>query len=431
MREAEEVEEQQGVVSFRSHGEVGRDEIPEVATVSKTVGEETDDELDDEAASLLPSSVGAGNLMVATWVIGSTAAWEVLGPALAAAPFDVVVLVLLPSCEEDISLQLLLATKASRPGAQRTEADWPYGLEACSEALCQEKRVIELHGMGVFVCSHKAKVRKMGYQVWLTPAAVAGSSTSSLHGHPNDACIATLGLTLERSRQRLERVRIGIVNFLNHDWPETLVDGLVDSILRQNIAILTGFFGNEKDVVEEIAERTRAILDQPLVQPFWRQPNVKDATGRDFMTWKYQFMPSYLMFYGDYRTASRPGQEEAPVVTDWTDHGEDIEDWLLGWSRLPRWTNNDEGSAHVPNLGNIKQKKVDWDRWLPGVHQLFVWLFTSTPSYKSQKRQELKGKGKKGKKGGKGKGEKEKKHAKGKKDAKGKGGEGKGDKSKK
>jgi hypothetical protein len=270
----------------------------------------------------------------------------------------------------------------------------------------------------------------MGCKVWQTPAAVAESSTSSLHGHRNDACFSTVSIVLSRSRQRLERIRVGIVNFLNHEGPENLVDGLVDSILRQDIAILTGFFGDEKEVVEEIATRTRAILDQPLVQPFWRQPNVEAAMEADFLKWKVQFMPSYLLFYGDYRNVKRPALDDAPLFTDWRDHGEDVEGRLLGWSRLPRWANNDEGSAHVPYLGNIKQKKVGWDRWVAGVHQVFVWLMTSTPSYKSQRRQELKGKGKKGNKGGKGKGGKENKGAKGKKGAEGKGGKSKGGRSK-
>ena len=59
----------------------------------------------------------------------------------------------------------------------------------------------------------------------------------------------------------------------------------------------------------------------------------------------------------------------------------------------------------------ITQKKVDWERWIPGVHQLVAWLCTSTPSYNSQRKQELRIKGKKGGKGGKGKGGKGKNYA--------------------
>ena len=88
---------------------------------------------------------------------------------------------------------------------------------------------------------------------------------------------------------------------------------------------------------------------------------------------------------------------------------------------LPLWPGNDCGSVFVPNLGQIKMKEVDWDKWIPNVYQTVVWLGRSTPSYASQNWQKEKNGNKGSKKGAKNKGDSGT-HGKGKFD-KGKGGE--------
>ena len=61
---------------------------------------------------------------------------------------------------------------------------------------------------------------------------------------------------------------------------------------------------------------------------------------------------------------------------------------------FPTWTPNDEGSPFVPNLGAIKMKNIDWNKWIDNVFQTVLWLGTSTPSHNSQEKQKKrKGKG--------------------------------------
>ena len=66
--------------------------------------------------------------------------------------------------------------------------------------------------------------------------------------------------------------------------------------------------------------------------------------------------------------------------------GTDILNDMVSAYVLPQWERNDEGSVHVPNLGNIKMKRVDWNRWCNHTFQTCLWLGTSIPSKASQNR---------------------------------------------
>ena len=75
---------------------------------------------------------------------------------------------------------------------------------------------------------------------------------------------------------------------------------------------------------------------------------------------------------------------------------------------MPTWEFNADGSRDAAPLGNVKLKPVNWDLWLPSVHQLCMWMGGSKPSHSSQLNQACRamrlGKGKgKNRSGGKGK----------------------------
>ena len=150
---------------------------------------------------------------------------------------------------------------------------------------------------------------------------------------------------------------------------------IVDSILRRKMAFITGYFGDNQRAVQRIAKATRAVLECPLVQVF-RCPQSR-----------YKFIPSYTLMFGQFRQCLRAVPEKCPSWQDFHDQfrktsrpPQDLETLMQGLSKLPKWQFLGVGSAFVPNLGNTKQKPIDWNRWFPHVHQVPIWYGTSIPS---------------------------------------------------
>ena len=157
---------------------------------------------------------------------------------------------------------------------------------------------------------------------------------------------------------------------------------IIDSILRRQVAFLTGYFGNNKASVQRIARNSRAVMDAPLLQ-IWSFPQSR-----------HKFIPSYTLVFGQFRHAWCSIPELSPNWSDFHDHFkdcsremEDLEGLMIGLSRLPVWDYQGLGTPYVPMLGNIKQKPVDFAKWLPHVHQLPIWYGTSIPSRASQRKQ--------------------------------------------
>ena len=157
---------------------------------------------------------------------------------------------------------------------------------------------------------------------------------------------------------------------------------IVDSILRRQMAFITGYFGDNQRAVQRIAKATRAVLESPLVQVFW------------FPQSRLKFIPSYTLMFGHFRQCLRAVPETSPSWGEFHEHfhacsrpPHDLEALMQGFSKLPKWRYLGVGSAFVPNLGNTKQKPIDWNRWFPHVHQVPLWYGTSTPSFTSQIKQ--------------------------------------------
>ena len=99
-------------------------------------------------------------------------------------------------------------------------------------------------------------------------------------------------------------------------------------------------------------------------------------------------IPSYFLLYGTYRRVSIP--EQPPYFTDWFDqcNGDppiDFEADLIHERDLPKWDNLEQAGAR--NLGQIKMKRVNFERWCANVHQTAVWFGTAMPSINSELRQ--------------------------------------------
>ena len=143
--------------------------------------------------------------------------------------------------------------------------------------LCSERNVYKLLGMDVWVVSHRHKVLSVTREPYKqkvpetsspSAAAVADATVVLAEDGTNKAILNVLTVKLSTSKQRLDEIRIGVVDFGRHYVAPRAVGGLTDTIIRRHVAILTGYFGNNKRAVEEIAERVGAIFDRPLIQPF-------------------------------------------------------------------------------------------------------------------------------------------------------------------
>ena len=94
--------------------------------------------------------------------------------------------------------------------------------------------------------------------------------------------------------------------------------------------------------------------------------------------------------FGGYRKITTP--ELFKFVPRETVLGNDIFDELMNVNHMLLW---DANRAGVVNLGNVKVKKPDFQKWCACTFQTCVWLGTSIPSKSSQLRSVgLAGKGK-------------------------------------
>jgi hypothetical protein len=90
--------------------------------------------------------------------------------------------------------------------------------------------------------------------------------------------------------------------------------------------------------------------------------------------------PSWWLIYGFYKEISVPIETPEPAV--WL--GYDILDDMVPEIDVPIWPNNDYGSASVANVGHIKMKPQNMERWFDNCFQTCLWLGCSTPSYSVQ-----------------------------------------------
>ena len=172
-------------------------------------------------------------------------------------------------------------------------------------------------------------------------------------------------------------IAVGIID-VRRKMEEPDVAALTHWVVFDSIAMLTGFFGCCPDThtfVAELAVRTRAVSFTPIYQAVTLVTAVAEG-------WLH---PSFYLLYGFYRQIKIPDNDVA-VVPPGIKLGE-LWDEMLPLSYKPRWYFNEEGSAYVHNLGFIKIKEPDWERWFSHCFQTCFWLGTSTPSKSSQLKQ--------------------------------------------
>ena len=186
-------------------------------------------------------------------------------------------------------------------------------------------------------------------------------------------------------------MNIGIIDVKDVLSPEYL-ESLVAWIVMGRVSILTGNVGKNQNMV-------RRGLAQWI--KFWRR-----SRGE----WGWWAHPTFFLCFGYFRSVTMAMPTSLPH--GW--HiGNDLFDEMIDLDEMPQWPLNDMGSAFVPNLGSIKMKSINFERWCHNMIQTCLWTGTSTPSRSSQARQTDRSRGKSGKDKGQHKG-KGKEYGKGK-----------------
>jgi hypothetical protein len=350
-------------------------------------------------AGELPASVGQGNLMVANWLISKRCDPFELGATLTLAPFDCIVVIMSPAVAETDPIVKFFTDLADG----NVDND-----EKLAEVL-REKAIFGLFDR-VFVALHRAKIASC--QFYLKSIRSRGDS---------DIFFGTLELIMDNSRQRMERITIGIVDVRGSDIERSDIDAMVEWIVLDRIALLTGNFPHSREFVESLAMGAKAIHCEPMFQgvKYW---------SRECGDWWHGSSSTYFMLFGYYRSIKLPDEGFVAIPRGWS-IGQDIWESLISMDDMPSWPQNDEGSVMVPNLGSIKMKDVDFGRWCQGTLQTCLWLGTAIPSYKSQQDQQNRSRGKASKDKGRSRGKASKDKGKGKGKDKDKGkdkGKGKG-----
>jgi hypothetical protein len=225
----------------------------------------------------------------------------------------------------------------------------------------------------IFVSFKKAKVHGGELRVW--------ALRSDFHGPK----FATVTMELDTSRQRMQRLVLGIVDLRDLDSRHEVKE-LVAWIVKDRISILTGFFGHDVNhLVHYLAVAANAIYQRPLFQGIQYNGN-REHVG---------IYPSFFMFFGFHRRI----QVADPIAEPPAHYtlGDDIWNEMIEEWRIPEWPVNDYGNPFCRDLGFIKTKGADWSKWIDHVFQTCVWLGTSTPGTGSQKKQLEYGKTNKGK----------------------------------
>jgi hypothetical protein len=345
--------------------------------------------------------------MVSTWVIGRDTLAEDLLNKLPDAPWDIIVVVMGTAVADDENPPAWLLLKQlstmdmfpeDDPVVERIE-DQLDDLDGSLKVL-KNKAIYFLgnthgkHGKPSRVCVilHKAKVSAAYYDEKYIPAPQSRSGQSRSTTQMPGVRFGTLHLLLDKTRQKMSHVAVGIiyvekggecekgkVAFKNH--LSLNMDSLVAWIIMDKIDLLTGYFGDCSSgttaAVADLARQSHAISRMPMWQGLQFGMSRESPNG----VWTH---PTYWLIYGFYKKITTP--MDTPAPEHW--FGNDIIDDMVPSAEVPVWLNNDHGSASVGNVGHIKMKPADMERWFDNCIQTCLWLGCSTPSYSVQNKAE-------------------------------------------
>jgi len=320
---------------------------------------------------------GQGNFMIATWVLGKNTSPSEFGEKLALSPFDCIVIVLSIKTGPFAAIATFLSSLGQAPQTaplSRKEM-WKQDMDMVDLrfAIHSEKLVYRLYTK-LYVVISKAKV-----------TTVTKTSYQTRSRGLSSVALTTLHMTLHE-RQNMSEITVGIV-YVDGEMSSEHINELVEWIITSRMAILTGYFGNNRQQWSQIAYDARAILDGPFAQ-WMKVPSDKvsyygyagdiDDDGMAIVA-----HPTCYMFFGYYKTAV--AAHATPLAANWV-LGQDLFGELIGALDMPVWERNDAGSPVVQGLGTIKMKGIDFERWCHNVIQTCVWIGTSQQGRGAKKR---------------------------------------------
>ena len=300
--------------------------------------------------------------MVANWVVGKDCSLPDLAQALKDSIFDVTVVTV---TKEVTSKHLIF--KYLENLHRGTAASWLQN-DLDNIGVLSEKAVVSLES-AVWLVIHRAKVKacKLTQGIYRSGGQL---SPSVIFGH--------VELHMNTDRQRMQEINVGAVVVRGKVNIKTTVPMLSSWIKLSKIAVLCGFFGKQgAPFASSLAKAAGAVGDGPCHQVV----RVVEPKRLNF-GFKTCTHPSFLLLFGYFREMSWP--EFPDEIDEEFKLGQDIIDEMVPLHLVPRWDEISEGSSRVPNLGNIKMKPVDLNRWIQGCFQTCVWMGTSIPSKRSQ-----------------------------------------------
>ena len=146
-------------------------------------------------------------------------------------------------------------------------------------------------------------------------------------------------------------------------WDHAFQEFVKDRIWSDNVRFLCGIFEVENSQLEDVCRSCGATGPVPFCQP-WQ---LNTAGGQISVT-----HPLYIIPFG-----------RCTMQVDIKGPQAEMPDWLLGHPSLFKLdflseiTVGGPHQLHLRDLGKVKQKAVDLQRWVPNVHQLLLWVGSS------------------------------------------------------
>jgi len=326
----------------------------------------------------MPAWVGKGAVMCANWVVGIDCKPKEFADLLKDAPMDVLIITVTSRVQKGTShigcFLKLLTAPAPPEGWDGMQTPPDEGSDMALRASVLREKTMYGLSEWVFVACHRAKVTQCRWVAYTMHSA--GTAVAADDVRPID--YGVLQINFDAARRRKEHLVIGVLDVRGSATTHMEIDELINWVVTERVALLTGSFGTNKQLVEEIACSANAIYMRPLFQGV--DCSRGEDTGRSLALTHWSH-PSYWLLFGYHKAITLV--DPFTIMPDDYEIGEDILEEMVSIADLPEWRKNSEGNALIPSLGHIKTKKADMGRWIPHMFQTFIIFGTSRPSKQS------------------------------------------------
>jgi len=207
------------------------------------------------------------------------------------------------------------------------------------------------------ITSHSDSCTQVAHRVTLQPGP------KNPLGHLRVAC-------LFRVAQETDAVACGETS----RWTPDFLEAMISQVLNDQVRVLVGVFAVAEDQVKLFAQECGATNMQPFLQLFW------DSVRREHMLFTV-----YGFVFGPCAVIKQAPQDDSP----WLSRSglPDLSVPLISCRDYPRWSHikqrsgagssNDQRSGaadRMPELFACGTKPANMKKWIPGVHQLLLFI---------------------------------------------------------